>query len=91
MNKKERFIYVGIYKDNTIKTFIGDFDSICEELEYQIDKIENKSYDIFDIQKMVVYDRQCSDSDMELNCYEEITDRIEYSQFIDKYYGDENL
>lgn len=83
MEIKDRFVLVILYQDKSIKTIIGNFDTICNELEYQIGK-DNE--DLFKAEKMVVYDRKYSDNDLKLNCYYEIFDSITYSQFIDSYF-----
>lgn len=88
MQKNDRFILVETFNDDSIKTIIGDFNAICEEIEYQNTKEEN---DYFKTKNIVVYDRKYSDSGLELNCYYEVGNDILYSQFIDSYYGDEEL
>lgn len=88
MEKKDRFILVETYNDDSFKTIIGSFDEICKEIEYQNAKEEN---DYFKTKNIVVYDRKYSDSGLELNCYYEVGNNILYSQFIDSYYGDEEL
>lgn len=88
MNKEERFILVMVYLDDSIKTIIGSFDEICNEIEYHLNKAEN---DEFRLKNAIVYDRKESDSGLKLNCWQEVGDRILYSQFIDSYYLDENL
>jgi hypothetical protein len=88
IKKEDRFILVEIFKDDSTKTIIGNFDNICKEIEYQVNKTEN---DEFKAKKIVVYDRKYSDNDLNLNCYYEVENRILYSQFIDSYYLDEEL
>ena len=87
MNKEERFILVETFKDDSIKTIIGSFNEICNEIEYQNKKADN---DDFKTKKIVVYDRKYSDETM-LDCYYEVSNRLLYSQFIDSYFGDESL
>lgn len=84
---EDRFILVETFKDNSIKTIIADFNTICNEIEYQLDKIEKNSNDYFGITNAVVYDRQYSSSDLDLNCYYEVYNRVLYSQFIDSYFA----
>lgn len=88
MNKKDRFVLVAIYKDDSIKTIISNFDEICNEIEYELKKTEN---DEFKAKKIIVYDRKYSNNDMNLNCYYEVENRILYSQFIDSYFEEEDL
>lgn len=88
MNKDNRFILVAIYNDDSVKTIISNFDEICNEIEYELRKEEN---DEFKAKKVIVYDRKYSDDDMKLNCYYEVENRILYSQFIDSYFGEEDL
>ena len=90
MEKNERFILVEIYKDNNIKTMIGSFDSVCKEVEHQLNKIEENKNHYFNIVSAIIYDRKYSDETM-LDCYYEVSNRILYSQFIDSYFGDESL
>lgn len=90
MEKNERFILVEIYKDNTIKTMIGSFNSICKEVEHQLNKIEENKNHYSNIVSATIYDRKDSSETM-LDCYYEVSNRILYSQFIDSYFGDENL
>lgn len=88
MNKDNRFILVAIYNDESVKTIISNFDKICNEIEYELRKAED---DEFKAKKVIVYDRKYSDDDMKLNCYYEVENRILYSQFIDSYFGEEDL
>ena len=88
MNKDNRFILVAIYNDESVKTIISNFDEICNEIEYELRKTED---DEFKAKKVIVYDRKYSDDDMKLNCYYEVENRILYSQFIDSYFGEEDL
>lgn len=88
MNKENRFILVETFKDDSIKTIIGSFNEICNEIEYQNKKADS---DDFKTKKIVVYDRKYSDSGLELNCWQEVGDDILYSQFIDSYFGDDEL
>ena len=88
MNKEERFILVETFKDDSIKPIIGSFNEICNEIEYQNKKADN---DDFKTKKIVVYDRKYSDSGLKLNCWQEVGDDILYSQFIDSYFGDDEL
>ena len=88
MNNKERFILVEIFKDDSIKIIIGNFNDICEEIEYQNKKTQN---DDFKTKNIIVYDRKYSDNDLKLNCYYEVGNDILYSQFIDSYFGDDEL
>ena len=98
MNKEERFILVRVFEDNSIMTIIGSFDKICNDIEYELTKIENNDKRFFQVKNMVVYDRKESTSDMDLNCNYTIYDetikkypRINYSEFVDSYYGAEDL
>jgi len=88
MQKNDRFILVETFNDDSIKTIIGDFNAICEEIEYQNKKAKD---DYFKTKNIIVYDRKYSDSDLNLNCYQEVGDDILYSQFLDSYYLDEEL
>ena len=88
MNKDNRFILVAIYNDESVKTIISNFDEICNEIEYELRKAED---DKFKAKKVIVYDRKYSDDDMKLNCYYEVENRTLYSQFIDSYFGEEDL
>ena len=88
MNKDNRFILVAIYNDDSVKTIISNFNAVCNEIEYELRKEEN---DEFKAKKVIVYDRKYSDDDMKLNCYYEVENRILYSQFIDSYFGEEDL
>ena len=88
MNKDNRFILVAIYNDESVKTIISNFDEICNEIEYELRKAED---DEFKAKQVIVYDRKYSDDDMKLNCYYEVENRILYSQFIDSYFGEEDL
>ena len=90
MEKNERFILVEIYKDNNIKTMIGSFNSICKEVEHQLNKIEENKNHYSNIVSATIYDRKDSGENM-LDCYYEVSNRILYSQFIDSYFGDESL
>lgn len=96
MNNDERFILVRVYEDYSVKTIVGNFDDICNEIEYELNKIENNQ--IYQVKNIVVYDRKFSDSGAELNCNYVIYDetikkypRVSYSEFIDSYYGDNDL
>ena len=73
----DRFILVKVLKDDSIKAYIGTFNDICNE-------IEKGGY--ANIKRSIVFDRQDSDGDLNLNCYEYVGDNILYSQFIDAYY-----
>ena len=90
MAKNERFILVEIYKDNTIKTMIGSFNSICKEVEHQLNKIEENKNHYSNIVSATIYDRADSTETM-LDCYYAVSKTILYSQFIDSYFGDESL
>ena len=92
MKAEERFILVKVFINDEIKTIVGKFNDICDEIENQhklniMFYVENNSK----TKKMVVYDRKYSTSDKELDCWEEVTDATLYSQFLDSYYGDEEL
>ena len=66
MEKNERFILVEIYKDNNIKTMIGSFDSVCKEVEYQLNKIEENKNHYSNIVSATIYDRKYSDETIEI-------------------------
>ena len=98
MNKEERFILVRVFEDNSVITILGSFDEICNDIEYELSKIETNDKRFYKVKNMVVYDRKESDSGMNLNCNYVIYDetikeypRIAYSEFIDSYYGDDSL
>lgn len=88
MESKSRFILVETFKDDSIKTILGSFNDVCEEVEYQINKADD---DALKTKNIVVYDRKYSDDDLKLNCYYEVGNDILYSQFIDSYFGDEEI
>ncbi len=88
MQKNDRFILVETFNDDSIKTIIGDFNAICEEIEHQNKRAKD---DYFKTKNIIVYDRKYSDNDLNLNCYQEVGDYILYSQFLDSYYLDEEL
>ena len=88
MNKEERFILVETVKDESIKTIIGRSNENCNKNEKKNKKADN---DDFKTKKIVVYDRKYSDSGLKLNCWQEVGDDILYSQFIDSYFGDDEL
>ena len=46
MNKEERFILVETFKDDSIKTIIGSFNEICNEIEYQNKKADSDACEI---------------------------------------------